>query len=238
MSGSGHPDWQAYSTWRETLIDYALHGVASGQQLILGPYNASNWQSVMVTCDPVTLSGPGTITVTSLTAPSGGATIGALTFPMVPTAGLLRTVVPLLGPSFQVVLAAPVASTGFSAYVSATGVNLPGHGSSGLIDSNVASMVGVSLAAGANNTVYLPYIAAGPASISGRVPNSTGVGMRLIVYLVNADGTLGDEVYRYDGWTPSHDAVVVLPNQPVALQVVNATGALVNDVHASLSGPS
>ena len=235
--GTGHPDWQSYAQWRSAaLLDFTTNlPVNSNQTTVEIP--TQNWQSLFLSASTFSASGYVLeMQIKDVFNGVDGAWTTFRTWAITANASLLVTV-PAIGQSVRFKLTNKSLVNVLQPLLLVWGVNTPAQGPGELIDDNLVTVTNTNLANGAAVSLPLPHIVRGLSQVYIQNPAATANGFSAFILQLDS---LGATVATIAAWHNIKDillAQVVLPNQPVALQLFNQSGAAVANINAAFTAP-
>jgi hypothetical protein len=224
---TGHPDDQAYASWRGP--DFAA---SSGFPLSNGnPFQTqgfiTNFASFAIFCAP-TNPGGATVVVNfytddTLTIPVGGFSWA------VPNGTLLHNVIPGLG-NFVVIHITTTDAAANTMQIAVYPTNTPVGAPSYSGPANYVQGFNVNVAASSTVTALLPYVAAGKGYIflADRLSTAHLTGR---IVTVRADGTSQARLVDWNTLTPFQSQEFVAPGQALRVEVDNTDGAASHQVN-------
>lgn len=225
---TGHPDDQAYATWRAdpfvNLHNLQINGAVTG-----GPFTVGHYASLYVNLQVI--AGQADVFIDHYA--DAGATELVDRYHWTPTdTTALRVMVPITTQYVKTI----VESLG-GAPATVTFVVLPTNvGSQGIdypVTQNSIITGNVNYLANADTSYQLPFIQGGPAMVFFDPGDASGK-LDFLLHVQNPDDTIGNRIYHKSGIVTAFNDTVVLPDRPVSMRVHNTDAAAAHTAFASL----
>lgn len=212
----GYPDWQAYPQWRGAAVLNAEVTGTAGQTTQVGTWPVTSWASLLVATNGV-FTGC-TIHLWSSDDPTFGNYIEQEKWVVSPACGL-HALVPVMADYARIAIESQ-ATAGADLVLVVKPSNIASGAVQYPVPANEAVNSAIALAAGASQTMWLPYISPGWAQYRFS-PDASGTDVSWGVYTGDAAGNTVDILTGSVSSAAAVSGQVWLPARPCGWKVIN-----------------